>query len=87
MKPHRATLILVLGILGLVCCFPCGIASWLMGGSDLRQMDAGTMDATGRSMTNAGRICGIIATILGVISIIVGFLMFALGMAGAVAGH
>jgi hypothetical protein len=85
MKPHRATTILVLGILGLVICMPLGIAAWIMGNGDLKQMDAGQMDPSGRSTTNAGRIIGMIATILAVVGLIVGVLIFALGMAGAVA--
>jgi hypothetical protein len=86
MKPHRGTLILVLGILGLVVCGPLGIAAWIMGNGDLKQIDAGAMDPTGRSTTNAGRICGIIATILFALYIVVGFLVFGLGILGAVAG-
>lgn len=65
MKPHRGTLILVLGILGIVTCFPLGIAAWVMGRKDLREMDAGAMDPAGRGQTNAGRICGMIATLIG----------------------
>jgi Flp pilus assembly protein protease CpaA len=87
MKPHRGTLILVLGILGLVLCGPLGIAAWVMGNGDMKEMDAGAMDPSGRSTTNAGRICGIIATILLAISIVVCILLFALGMFGAVASH
>ena len=59
MKPHRGTLILVLGILGLVICAPLGplgIAAWVMGNGDLKQIDAGDKDHSGRSLTNAGRI-------------------------------
>ena len=62
MKPHRGTLILVLGILSLVACGPLGIAAWIMGNGDLKEMDAGAMDPSGRSTTNAGRICGIISS-------------------------
>jgi len=87
MKPHRGTLILVLGILGLVICGPLGIAAWIMGNGDLKQIDAGTMDASGRGMTNAGRICGMIATILLGISLLVGIAMLALGVLGAASGH
>lgn len=85
MKPHRGTLILILGILGLVVCAPCGIAAWIMGSGDLKQIDAGQMDPTGRSLTSAGRICGMIATILLVIGVIVGVLLLALGVLGAAA--
>jgi hypothetical protein len=72
MKPHRSTLILVFGILGLVVCAPFGIAAWVMGSNDLKEMDAGTMDPTGRGNTQAGKICGIIATILLIIAVLVG---------------
>ena len=85
MKPHRGTLILVLGILGLVICQPIGIAAWIMGSGDLKQIDAGQMDPTGRGLTNAGRICGIIATILLVLGAIVFVALFAFGVLGAVA--
>ena len=87
MKPHRGTLVLVLGILSLVVCAPLGIAAWVMGNGDLKQMDAGAMDPTGRSLTNAGRICGIIGTILFALYILAIIALFALGFLGAVLGH
>ena len=85
MKPHRGTLILVLGILGLVVCGPLGIAAWIMGNGDLKEMDAGTMDSSGRSTTNGGRICGIIATSLMALGLLVGIALLALGIIGAAA--
>jgi hypothetical protein len=87
MKPHRGTLILVLGILGLVICGPLGIAAWVMGSGDLKQMDAGTMDPAGRSTTQAGKICGIIATVLLIVGLIAGILFFLFGFAAAIAHH
>lgn len=81
MEPHRGTLILVFGILGLVICLPLGIAAWIMGNGDLKQIDAGTMDPSGRSMTNAGKIIGMIATILWIIGIVAGVMM-AIGLVG-----
>jgi len=74
-RPHRGTLILVLGILGLVICQPLGIAAWIMSAGDLREMRSGRMDPTGESLTQAGRICGIIASVLFVLEIVIGFLM------------
>ena len=82
MKPHRGTLILVFGILSLVLCAPLGIAAWIMGNGDLKQMDAGTMDPTGRSVTNAGRICGIIGTILLGLGALIWIALIALGLIG-----
>ena len=60
LTPHRGTLILVLGIVGLVvglfgsfcCCIfgiagcICGIIAWVMANKDLRKMAEGRMDPT-----------------------------------------
>ena len=83
MKPHRGTLILVLGILSLVVCQPIGIAAWVMGANDLKEMDAGTMDPSGRGTTQAGKICGMIGCILMIITVVIVGLVFALGVVGA----
>lgn len=81
MKPHRGTLILVLGILGLVICGPLGIAAWIMGSGDLKEMDAGNMDPAGRGNTNVGKICGMIATFLMIIGVLIGLLIAVVGVA------
>jgi hypothetical protein len=62
--PHRGTTILSLGILSLIppCCPILGPIAWYMGNADLREMRAGRMDPEGEGYTNAGRICGIVAT-------------------------
>ena len=75
LRPHRGTLILVLGILGLVCCFICGIIAWVMGNGDLREIDAGRMDPSGRGLTQAGKICGMIGTILWIIGLVIQVLL------------
>jgi hypothetical protein len=81
MKPHRGTLILVLGILSFVLCgIFTAIPAWIMGANDLKEMDAGLMDPSGRSMTNAGRILGIIAVVLFVVIIVIGVAAGALGL-------
>jgi hypothetical protein len=87
MKPHRGTLILVLGILSLVLCAPLGVAAWIMGNGDLKEIDAGTMDPSGRSTTNAGRICGIIGTVLLGLSIVGVIALMGLGLAGSAFHH
>lgn len=79
MKPHRGTLILVLGILSLTVCGPLGIFAWVMGSNDLKEMDAGVMDPTGRGTTNGGKICGMIATLFLILLAAIGGL-FVLGM-------
>jgi hypothetical protein len=80
MRPHRGVLILVLGILGLVCCFILGIVAWIMGNTDLREMDAGRMDPSGRGLTQAGKICGIISVVLGIVGLAIGMLSFIAGI-------
>jgi hypothetical protein len=87
MKPHRGTLILVLGILSIVLCGPLGIFAWLLGNGDLREMAAGTMDPSGRDTTNAGRICGIIGIVLFALEALVGIGFGLLFAVGAVAHH
>ena len=71
MRPHRGGTILALGIIGLVVCPLLGIAAWFMGDDDLQQMKNGTMDSSGRDITNAGRICGIVATCLFALQVVV----------------
>ena len=78
--PHRGVLILVLGILGIVCCFICGIIAWVMGNNDMREMDAGRMDPTGRGLTQAGKICGMVGTILWIVGIAIQLLFLLLGV-------
>ena len=78
--PHRGVLILVLGILGIVCCFICGIIAWVMGNNDLREIDAGRMDPTGRGLTQAGKICGMVGVILSIIAIVIQLIFMIFGM-------
>lgn len=87
LQPHRGVLILVFGILGLVVCFPFGIAAWIMGNGDLGEMRSGRMDPTGEGMTQAGRICGMVATAFAVIGLVIGVLVLVLGVGSSVLGH
>ena len=61
LQQHRGFMILVLGIMSIICCNLLGIAAWLMANEDLARMDRGQMDSSGRGLTQAGKICGIIA--------------------------
>ena len=65
-------------------CAPLGIVAWIMGSGDLKQIDAGAMDPSGRPLTNVGRICGIIATVLLGLAVIAVIAAVALGVLGAV---
>ncbi len=85
-RPHRGVLILVLGILGIVLCMPLGIAAWVMGSGDLAAMGRGEIDPTGRSMTQAGKVCGIISVVLAALGILIFLGMIILGVAAGAAG-
>lgn len=84
MKPHRGVLILVLGILSLVVCQLFGIAAWIMGNTDLQEIHMGRMDPSGRDLTKAGRICGMVGTGILIFQL---FVMCILGLMMLLAPH
>ena len=87
LAPHRGTLILVLGILGIVCCFICGIIAWVLGNGDLKEMAAGRMDPSGEGLTKAGKICGIVSVALQIVGLVIWLLTMMLGAGLAVSGQ
>ena len=78
-RPHRGVMILVFGILGIVCCLIFGIIAWVMGNGDLREMDAGRMDPSGRGLTQAGKILGIVSVALAVLGFLIWLLVGGIG--------
>lgn len=76
MEPHRGTLILVLGIIGLVMCQLLGPVAWILGKGDLAKIRAGTMDPRGESETNIGMILGIVASVFLILQMLVVLLYF-----------
>ncbi|GAB3111898.1 hypothetical protein GCM10027055_13530 [Janibacter alkaliphilus] len=68
------TKILVLGILGLVCCSFLGPFAWVMGNRVMAEIDASPGRYSNRQTVNIGRILGIIATVLLVIGVIFGII-------------
>jgi hypothetical protein len=86
MAPHRGTMILIFGILGIVLCpIIFGIMAWVMGNGDLKKMAAGQMDPSGEGLTKAGKICGMIGVILMIVGIVLQVLLGVGLMAGAAA--
>jgi len=88
--PHRGAMVLTLGILGLIICAACGVFALVMGKNDMREMDAGRMDPSGRGLTQAGWILGIIGTVILGIQLLVILLylviiVFFVGMMGVAA--
>ena len=64
LPPHRGGLILTFGVLGIACCNLVSPVAWVMGHLDLNQIREGRMDPTGRGLTQAGMVLGIIGTVL-----------------------
>jgi hypothetical protein len=60
----QGTTVLVLGILSLVICGFLGPVAWIMGNNALAEIDRNPAAYANRSTVNAGRICGIVATVL-----------------------
>ena len=79
--PHRGAMVLTFGILSIACCFPFGIAAWIIGNDDLKKIDAGMMDPAGRGITNAGKICGMVGVILTAVGCGFQLTMFIIGAA------
>jgi hypothetical protein len=81
--PHRGPLILVLALMGL--CITCPIfpfMTWVMGSNDLREMQSGRMDPTGRDLTRAGMIIGMVLSILWILGFLIIFGAMFTGLAG-----
>src|SRR5262249_2032034 len=77
--PHRGTMILIFGILGWVVCIAFGIAAWVMGNHDMKEIRAGRMDPEGESMTNIGRILGMVQCIFACV-VLVFYCIFIIAM-------
>jgi predicted Zn finger-like uncharacterized protein len=75
-EPHRGGVIMALGIIAILT-FGCppvgmvlGILAWVLGQADLKRMKRGEIDPNGEGLTQAGWICGIIATTLGLLMLL-----------------
>jgi hypothetical protein len=85
LSPHRGGMILAFGITGLVMFLVCtplvvvslplGIAAWVMGNNDLREIEAGRMDPAGEGLTRSGKIVGIISCGLTLLLVAIGVIM------------
>jgi hypothetical protein len=74
LEPHRAGLVLTLGVVSVVllplcvlsplCCL-LGLAALVMGRMDLAKMQANVMDPAGMTNTRGGAVCGMIGTLAG----------------------
>jgi len=75
----EGTKVLVLGILSIVICGLLGPFAWVIGNRVLREIDQSGGRYSNRGTVNAGRICGMIATILLLLGIVASILLIAAG--------
>jgi len=71
---REAVTALVLGILGIVCCWFVAPVAWYFGQNELRAIRDGRACAAGEGMAMAGKILGMIGTALLVLFLIGGLL-------------
>ena len=70
----QATLVLILGIVGIVACGLVAPFAWTMGSRVIKEIDASNGQLGGRSQAQAGWICGIVGTgllALGLLAVVV----------------
>ncbi|MCD9153982.1 DUF4190 domain-containing protein [Aeromicrobium duanguangcaii] len=70
-KHPKATLVLILGILGVVVCGVLAPFAWVIGNRTVAEIDANPGVYEGRGEAQAGRILGMIGTALLVLSVLV----------------
>lgn len=69
---HRGGLVLALGVISwVVGCPVFGLFAWIMGSGDLREMRLGRMDPSGRGLTQAGQIVGMVHAILVIVVVVI----------------
>ncbi|MFG2074376.1 DUF4190 domain-containing protein [Nonomuraea maritima] len=83
----NGTTILVLGILSLVICSFLGPFAWVMGTKALRQIDSSGYVFDNRGQVQAGRICGIIATVLLGLGLVFAVFAFVVAIVAGAAGY
>lgn len=70
-RAHRGGLLFGLGIISFVLGFvmvPLGVVPWILGWRDLRAMNTGDVDPSGRKMTQFGTMFGIAGTIVALVT-------------------
>ena len=91
-QPHRGGIVLALGIAGLCCvtfgfccmpfgilALPIGIVALVLGAADLKKMRQGNMDPSGRGLTLAGIVMGIITNVLMALALLLFVVAFVFG--------
>lgn len=85
-QSSKATMAVVFGVLGIVCCGLLAPVAWYLASEELKSIDAGRLPETNRGMAQVAKILGIIGSILLVLGLL--WILFFGGMAvlGALTG-
>lgn len=82
----KATIAVVLGVLGIVCCGLLAPAAWYLASEELKSINAGRLPETNRGMAQVAKILGMIGSILLVIGLLWIFVFGGMAMVGALTG-
>jgi TRAP-type C4-dicarboxylate transport system permease small subunit len=63
-QSSKATMAVVLGVLGIVCCGFLAPGAWYLASEEIKAIDAGRIAESNRGMAQVAKILGIIGTIL-----------------------
>ena len=85
-QASKATVAVVLGVLGIVCCGLLAPVAWYLANEEIKGIDAGRLSEANRGMAQVAKILGIIGSILLVLGLL--WVLFFGGMAflGALTG-
>jgi hypothetical protein len=71
----QGTIILVLGLLGILICGILAPIAWIMGNSALAEIDRNPSAYTNRSTVQVGRVLGIVGTVLWITGIVLAIVL------------
>lgn len=63
-QSSKATMALVFGVLGIICCGLLAPVAWYLANEELKSIETGRLPDTNRGMAQVAKILGIIGTIL-----------------------
>lgn len=79
--PHRGEVVFLLGLFGMLLGCPVfSGAAWYLGGSDLRAMNLGIMNPTGRGLTTFGYVLGIVVSCFWIVAVLVAMLIISISI-------
>ncbi len=85
-QSSKATIAVVVGVLGIVCCGLLAPVAWYLANEEIKAIDAGRLSEANRGMAQVAKILGIIGSVLLVLGLL--WVLFFGGMAflGALTG-